>query len=49
LAVFQYVRQHPALILGPALLFAVLRPRHTGKWLQRGWMAWQFGRRLRRR
>jgi hypothetical protein len=47
MAVFQYVRQHPAVILGPMLLLAAFRPRHAGKWLQRGWMAWQFGRKLR--
>jgi hypothetical protein len=47
IAVFQYVRLHPALMLGPMLLLALFRPRRTSKWLQRGWMAWQFGRKLR--
>lgn len=47
-AVFRYVGRHPALIVGAALLLAALRPRGAGKWLQRGWLAWQFGRRLRR-
>lgn len=47
-AVFRYVGRHPALIVGAALLLAALRPRRAGKWLQRGWLAWQFGRRLRR-
>jgi hypothetical protein len=46
-AAFQYVRRHPALMLGGALLLAMFRPRRAGKWLQRGWLVWQFGRGLR--
>jgi len=48
-AVVRYVRSHPALILGVALLVAALRPRRAGTWLQRGLLAWQIGRRLRSR
>lgn len=48
-ALFQYVRSHPVLLAGPALLLAVLRPRRVGNWLQRGWIMWQLGRRLRGR
>jgi hypothetical protein len=48
-AAVRYVRSHPALILGVALLVAALRPRRAGTWLQRGWLAWQIGRRLRSR
>lgn len=48
IAAVRYVRRHPALMLGAALLLAALRPRRTGKWLQRGWLVWQVGRRLRR-
>ena len=44
----RYVAHRPALIVGAVLLLAALRPRRAGKWLQRGWLAWQFGRRLRR-
>jgi hypothetical protein len=44
----RYVRRHPALLAGSALLFAVWRPRGAGLWLQRGWVAWQLGRSLRR-
>ena len=47
LAVLQYVRRHPALIAGAALLLAVLRPRLTGRWLRRGLMLWQVGLTLR--
>lgn len=47
IAVVRYVRSRPALWLGGALLLAALRPRRFGVWLQRGWLAWQIGRRLR--
>lgn len=47
-AVFRTIGRHPALIMGAALLLVALRPRRAGKWLQRGWLAWQLGRRLRR-
>lgn len=46
-AAFRYVAHRPALIVGAVLLLAALRPRRAGKWLQRGWLAWQVGRRLR--
>jgi hypothetical protein len=46
-AAFRYVAHRPALIVGAVLLLAALRPRRAGKWLQRGWLAWQLGRRLR--
>ena len=45
-AAVRYVRSHPALILVPVLLFAAVRPRRLGTWLQRGWLAWQIRRRL---
>lgn len=45
----RYVRSHPALIFGVTLLIAALRRRRVGTWLQRGWLAWQIGRRLRSR
>ena len=43
----RYIRRHPALLAGAALLLFALRPRHAVKWLQRGWLVWQVGRRLR--
>jgi len=49
IAAVRYVRSHPALVLGVALLVAALRPRRAGTWLQRGLLAWQIGRRLRSR
>lgn len=47
MAVFCYMKRHPALMVGAALLLAALRPQRAGKWLQRGWVIWQIGRRLR--
>jgi len=47
-AAFRYIGRHPALMVGAALLLAALRPQRAGKWLQRGWVMWQIGRRLRR-
>lgn len=44
---FRYIRRHPALLAGAALMLAAWRPRYVVKWLQRGWLAWQVGRRLR--
>jgi hypothetical protein len=47
-AVFRYIGRHPLLLGGAALLLVAWRPRRAGKWLQRGWLVWQVGRRLRR-
>lgn len=41
------VKRHPAWIVGGIALFAVLRPARVGKWLGRGWVAWQVLHRLR--
>jgi hypothetical protein len=46
-AVLRYIGRTPALIAGAPLLLVMLRPRHVGKWLQRGLMVWQIGRRFR--
>ena len=47
-AAVRAIGRHPALIAGAVLVIAVLRPRGTAKWLQRGWVVWQLGRSLRR-
>lgn len=46
-AVFRTIGRHPAWMIGAVLLLAVWRPRRAGKWLQRGWLVWRIGRRLR--
>jgi uncharacterized protein YigA (DUF484 family) len=48
-AVLRYIGRHPAWMAGAALLLAAWRPRLVGTWLQRGWLVWQAGRRLRGR
>lgn len=47
IAVFRYVRRHPALLAGAGVLVAALRPRLSGVWLQRGLVLWQVARSLR--
>jgi hypothetical protein len=49
MAVLRYLGRHPVWVAGAALLLAAWRPRLIGTWLQRGWVVWQFGRRLRGR
>jgi hypothetical protein len=46
LSALRYVWRHPLLLVGSVLLLAIWRPRVAGKWLSRGWMVWQIGRRL---
>ena len=40
LVAVRYVRNHPALLVGVAVLVMVLRPRRVAQWLERGWVAW---------
>ena len=49
IAAVRYVRRYPAVLAGIGLLVAALRPHGTAAWLQRGWMLWQVGSRLRNR
>jgi hypothetical protein len=48
-AAARYLGRHPGWLVGAALLLVALRPRRAGKWLQRGWLVWQVGRRLHKR
>jgi hypothetical protein len=45
----RYIRRHPVLMMSAAFALAILRLRLTGKWLQRGLLMWQLGRRLGKR
>ena len=47
IAAVRYVRRHPALLVGSALLLAALQPKRVGRWLQRGWLIWRIRNRLR--
>lgn len=54
LAVLRYIKRNPAWVVGGAALLAALRPGRAraaglGKWLTRGWAAWQMVRQLRGR
>ena len=49
MAVVRYVRRYPATLAAAGLLVAVLRPHRAADWLQRGWLLWQVGSRLRGR
>jgi hypothetical protein len=42
----RYIRRHPALLLGAALMFAAWRPGRAGKWTRFLWAGWQVGRRV---
>jgi hypothetical protein len=41
------IKRHPALVAGAAVMLVVWRPRNIGKWLRRGWVAWQVVRKVR--
>ena len=50
-AALRFIRRHPAVMVGAALLVAALLRRRVasvGKWLRPGWAIWKIGRRLRR-
>ena len=49
LAALRYIKSHPVWIAGGVFLLAALRPGRAGKWLGRGWAAWQIIRKLRDR
>lgn len=49
LAAVRYVRRYPAALAAAGLLVAALRPHRAAGWLQRGWLLWQIGSRLRNR
>jgi hypothetical protein len=49
LAALRYIKRHPAWIVGGGVLLATLRLGRVGKWLRRGWVAWQMMHNLRGR
>lgn len=46
ISILTYVKRQPVLLLGASVLITTLRLKRTRKWLQRGWLVWQLGRRL---
>lgn len=49
IVVLGYIRRHPILMIGSMLLLVKTRPHHMGKWLKRGWLAWQVMQNFNRR
>ena len=47
LGVLRRIRQHPHLLVAGVVLLVVWRPQGVGKWLQRGWVAWQGVQRMK--
>jgi hypothetical protein len=41
ITVLRHVKRHPEWMVGVVVLLAALRPGVVGKWLGRGWVAWQ--------
>jgi len=47
LNVLRYLRRHPFMMAGGGTaLLSIFRPNGFGKWVQRGWLAWQILRKL---
>jgi hypothetical protein len=46
MAAVRYVKQHPVLMVGGAMLLGLLRPTRFGKWLQSGWVVLEIARKL---
>lgn len=49
LAALRFIKSHPAAVVGGGIMLATLRPGFVGKWLRRGWLAWQVAHKLLRR
>lgn len=41
----RWLRRHPEVLIGVALVLVVLQPRTAWRWAMRGWGAWTLGRR----
>ncbi|MFZ2855289.1 MAG: YqjK-like family protein [Rhodocyclaceae bacterium] len=42
-----YLRQHPGIVLAAVAVLAILKPRRTWRWAQRGFVAWRAWRAVR--
>jgi hypothetical protein len=47
LAALRFIKRHPVWIAGGAAVVAALWPERVGRWLRRGWLAWQVMSRMR--
>ena len=48
LCAIRYIKEHPVFLAGVTALLTVFRPKRTGKWLSRGLILWQLGRKFLR-
>ena len=48
LLVIRYLKCHPVLLVGLAMVSVVLRPNFSGIWFQRGWMVWNMALAVKR-
>ena len=48
LLAIRYLKCHPVLLVGLAIVSVVLRPKFSGKWFQRGWMVWNMALAVKR-
>lgn len=44
----RYLKCHPVLLAGLAIVSVVLRPKFSAKWVQRGWMVWKMALAVKR-
>ena len=44
----RYLKCHPVLLVGLAIVSVVLRPKLSAKWFQRGWMVWKMALAVKR-
>ena len=49
LLAIHYLKSHPVLLVGLAIVSVVLRPKFSTKWFQRGWMVWNMALAVKRR
>ena len=48
LRVMDYLKRHPALLIGATLITMVLRPRRSARRVRRGWLLWSLATRVKR-
>lgn len=48
LLAIRYLKCHPLLLVGLAMVSVVLRPKISGIWFQRGWMVWKMALAVKR-
>lgn len=44
----RYLKCHPVLLVGLAIVSVVLRPKFSARWFQRGWVVWKMALAVKR-